>query len=107
MLRNCLFALAVLLGSVGWSAAQPYPRPYPPRGMPRLGGTWFYEGDRNQPCYIRVGPGGSLSLTSEKGSESEGHVSWGGRIVADTWGSLTGDVRGGVIRWHNGTYWTR
>jgi hypothetical protein len=103
MARNSLFALLVLVGTVAWSEAQYYP----PRRPARLDGTWFYEGTRFQPCAIQMLPRGGLLLTNEKGEQARGHIAWGGRVVADDWGSLVGEVRGNVINWSNGTYWTR
>jgi hypothetical protein len=115
MLRNCLFALVVVL-TAGWGVEpQPVLGQFPPPrgpgripGMPGvLEGRWFFQGDPWAPCFIRVGPGGRLQLTNERGDTAGGHISWGGQIVAHGWGGLVGDVRRGMIRWHNGSIWTR
>jgi hypothetical protein len=115
MLRNSLFALVVML-TAGWCVEpQPVLGQFPPprgpvriQGMPGvLEGRWFYQGDPWAPCFIRVGPRGRLRLTNEWGETVDGYINWGGQIVAVGWGGLVGDVRRGVIRWQNGTFWTR
>lgn len=105
MLRNSVFALVILFGGVALSEGQYYPRPA--RRVGALQGVWFYEGDRRQPCSIREDGGGGILLTNENGEVAQGHQEWGGRVIADDWDGLVGDFRGNVIRWHNGTYWTR
>jgi hypothetical protein len=77
-----------------------------------LGGVWFYAGDPNAPCSAQVLParGGKARflLTNERGERSEGCLGgWGTGIIAEDWGGLFGEIRGGAIYWRNGTVWTR
>ena len=107
MWRYGAVALFLITGSLNYSPGQTVPDSIRPGDVSGLQGTWYYQGDRGLPCHIDVGPGGRLSLMNENGSESEGRILWRGRIVADTWGNLQGDVRGNAIYWHNGTFWRR
>ena len=109
MVRTSVFALLVLVGLAGLSWANPNDwAPTPPQAY-ALQGRWYEEGNPNLPCFIQVMPTErGLVFTNEKGEQSYGRFLWyGNRIVAHDWGNLAGQVNGRVIRWANGTYWTR
>lgn len=76
---------------------------------PRLGGTWFANGDRSRPCSIRQTQG-SLALQNEAGQTANGNftrrhdinTNWNGTVIS---GHVSRD--GNRIDWSNGTWWVR
>ena len=72
----------------------------------RLEGTWYLNGERDQPCEI-VSTRGGLEVRNERGDSSPLEYDRGS-IRARNWeGGLRGEVRGDRIEWSNGTTWTR
>ena len=109
MYRKSAFALLVLLGLTAWAQAQPGDWGPTPPAASALQGTWYNEGDPAQPTYIQVLPyERRLVITNAQGDRTPGRVLWyGNRIVAYNWGNLQGQVNGRIIRWANGSTWTR
>lgn len=76
---------------------------------PRLGGTWFANGDRSRVCSIRQAQG-SLALQNELGQTANGSLvrkrdistNWNGAVIN---GHISRD--GNRIDWSDGTYWVR
>jgi hypothetical protein len=104
-----LFLAAVLGLGVG-GAAVAYSSPDTPATDGQsvgIEGRWFMAGDPRQPCFIQLDGRGFLVLTNERGEQSRGRLLPGGRIIADDWGGLIGDVRGNEIFWRNGDRWAR
>jgi hypothetical protein len=112
MFRIAILATALAAGAAAAFPAQPYPgyTPQPAPAAADLDGQWFMSGDPFQPTYIQSfrDPFGTyLVLTNERGERSLGRLLPGGRIIADGWGQLVGDVRGNRILWRNGSDWIR
>jgi hypothetical protein len=127
MIRNSILALAVVLGTAGWSWAQlPSISPPPVNLMPgrmqsvrlqpqpkgsQLQGTWYVNGNPNQPALFEITPRGTrirdALLTNPSGMQSQATIYWRGHtIVAPAYG-LRGRFNNNTIRWSNGTTWTR
>lgn len=77
------------------------------RASHRLAGDWFVGGDAAKRCTIESSPRG-LVVTNELGEKSKLNATGMGEVVAVDWaGGLRGRVRGELILWRNGTWWTR
>jgi hypothetical protein len=72
----------------------------------RLEGTWYLNGERDQPCEI-VSTRGGLEVRNERGDSSPLVYDRGSIRARDWEGGLRGEVRGDRIEWANGTTWTR
>jgi hypothetical protein len=114
MFQKGVIALLLVLGAAAWSPAQPYrwtgPGRPPRRPAPELQGRWYFAGDPDQPCYIDVDPDGRhVTITNERGDETEGRIIGRGRIFAPGWGrrGLEGTVEGDTLYWSNGSEWIR
>jgi hypothetical protein len=78
-----------------------------------LSGTWYMNGDPNQPCEIRQRwPDRRALFINERGESAWGTVN-GNRIWVPDWvgydnrRGLEGSVRGNRIVWYNGSSWVR
>jgi hypothetical protein len=80
--------------------------------VPNLNGTWYLNGDEEQPCEIRQRrPDGRALFINENGSRAWGTVR-GDRVWIPDWtdgesNGLRGRIRGNRIIWPNGTFWSR
>ena len=72
----------------------------------RLEGTWYLNGERDQPCEI-VSTRGRFEARNERGDSSPLTYDRGSIRARDWEGGLRGEVRGERIEWANGTTWTR
>jgi hypothetical protein len=72
----------------------------------RLEGTWYLNGERDQPCEI-VSTRGGLEVRNERGDSSPLVYDRGSIRARDWEGGLRGEVRGDRIEWSTGTTWTR
>jgi hypothetical protein len=109
--------LALAFAVPGFAQAQRY-WPWgdrPPRErrlVPRIGGTWYMNGDDDAPCQIiQRGSGRHALFINENGSRARGTVR-GGRVFIPDWSDgesqgLVGRIRGNRIIWPNGTFWSR
>lgn len=102
-----LFSLCLVFLLADAAAAQPRRDPW----RPSIYGTWYMSGDPYQPCRVERGTGYQPIFVNERGEWAYGIVS-GDRIRVPDWddpaaGGLFGRIRGNMILWSNGTYWTR
>jgi hypothetical protein len=80
--------------------------------IPDLNGTWYMNGNEDQPCLIRERPDGRALFTNENGTQARGEVR-GYRVYIPDWSpgdniqGLEGRIRGDQIVWPNGSYWSR
>jgi hypothetical protein len=81
--------------------------------VPDLSGTWYMNGDPNQPCEVRQRwPERRALFINERGESAWGTID-GDRIWVPDWvgydnrRGLEGSFRGDRIVWHNGSSWTR
>lgn len=99
----------------GIASAQPPGQPYVPPGPPTplvspVDGRWYFRGDPRYPCFVetitgRDGP--RLLFTNEKGSEAIGFLSPDGRQVTIPSWNDSARLRGNMLIWQNGDYWSR
>jgi len=80
---------------------------------PDLSGTWFMNGDPNQPCQVRQRwPERRALFINERGESAWGTID-GDRIWVPDWigkdnrRGLEGTVRRDQIDWGNGSSWSR
>lgn len=107
-MKASLIALAVVGTLASWN-----PTPSRAGTLPDISGTWFANGDSFKRCRIEQS-GSSLTLRNEDGWTATGSFVNPSEITT-TWGSfgsrttITGRISGDLmmIRWSNGTYWTR
>ena len=97
--------------------AQAQERPYSPAQVaqyrvPDLNGTWYMNGDPNQPCEVRQRWGDRRALfINERGESAWGTIN-GDRIWVPDWEGynhrpgLEGSFRGDQIVWFNGSFWS-
>ncbi len=110
-LSTGLFIIAsVALVSVAQAQRWPYDWREP---MSDLGGTWYMNGEPDQPCRIvQRAPDGTAEFINEHGSRAWGTVR-GDRVWIPSWSDgfgnrgLRGRVRGDRIVWPDGGYWSR
>jgi hypothetical protein len=110
MIRSTILAVVLGVGAGTTATADDSPFPPPPPRVPQpvgVEGRWLMSGDPRQPCFIEADGRGFLVLTNEKGEQSRGRLLPGGRVMADDWGALIGDLRGDEIFWRNGDRWAR
>jgi len=81
--------------------------------VPDLSGTWYMNGDPNQPCEVRQRwPEPRALFINERGESAWGTID-GDRIWVPDWvgynnrRGLEGSFRGDSIVWYNGSSWTR
>jgi titin len=78
--------------------------------MPRLGGSWSYNGQTTQ--VVQPANGTALTFINEAGESSAGLIQDATHIVATGWGNLAGTLvaltNGQIeIQWANGTAWVK
>jgi hypothetical protein len=86
-----------------------------PKGLSGLLGTWYLEGDRNRPCYIRqTGDSGRLLLIDQDGMKGNGDPDQGGTRLRVDGGWRPGSEErfgavfgGNTIIWDNKDVWRR
>jgi hypothetical protein len=87
--------------------------------LPNISGTWYAQGDAAKRCHIEQS-GLDVSFTNEIGSHAHGKFTdpstlsaswpdWHNSAGVGPRTTYTGTIGSGlsVIRWSNGTYWTR
>jgi hypothetical protein len=97
-----------------WDRDRYYPPPVEVRSrVPDLSGTWYMNGDPNQPCEVRQRwPERRALFINERGESAWGTID-GDRIWVPDWigynnrRGLEGSFRGDRIVWYNGSSWTR
>jgi hypothetical protein len=99
----------LLLGFVGTAAAQRRWDWGPPPPAD-LSGTWYFNGDPNQPCQIIQRGPDRATVINERGSAARAFIR-GDRLHVPEWSDgytqgLTGRIRGDRILWP-GSYWSR
>ncbi len=105
--------LALLCFATVPALAQP-PRPDPPPvpAVPNISGTWYMNGNPDQPCDITQHRGGTRAeFINEHGSHAWGTVypdavwipDWTDGVHQGLWGT----IRRNRIVWPNGSYWSR
>jgi hypothetical protein len=110
-LYAALGVMALGLATVRPPPAQAQP-PYGPPPMRAIDGTWYMNGNPDQPCEIQPRPDGSALFINEHGSQAWGSLR-GNRVFIPDWSDgngsqgLRGTIRGNRIVWPNGTYWSR
>jgi hypothetical protein len=111
MFRNWVLAGIVSAVTATGLAAFPFPPRMPVRPAPApIEGLWFFRGDRFQPASVRSIPtpqGPQLLFTNERGSPAMGwFMPDGRRVFVPAW-NTTATVRGPILRWANGDFWSR
>jgi hypothetical protein len=116
-----ILALALpLIAIVGSAQAQPpwYRHDYRPppfwraerNQVANLDGTWFFNGDPNQPAHIyQRWPDDRALFVNEKGSEAWGYIR-GNQVWIPDWNNgqgQSGTVVGDRIDWPGGSFWSR
>ena len=81
--------------------------------LPNLNGTWYMNGDEFSPCrIIQRRQDGRAEFINENGDRARGIVQ-GDSVFIPEWNDgtrrsgLSGRIRGDMIIWPNGTYWSR
>jgi hypothetical protein len=81
--------------------------------IPNLNGIWYMHDDENLPCrIIQRRPDGRAEFINEHGQAAWGEISRD-RVFIPDWNDgegsdgLEGRIRGNMIIWPNGTFWSR
>jgi hypothetical protein len=103
----------LLLTFVVPSNAQPWIGNQPRYRIPNLNGIWYMNDDENLPCRIvQRRPDGRAEFINEHGQRAGGMI-YRDRVFIPAWNDgegsdgLEGRIRGDMIIWPNGTYWSR
>jgi hypothetical protein len=80
--------------------------------IPNLNGVWFMNGNEDLPCRIvQRRPDGRAEFINEHGQRARGEV-YRDRVFIPDWNDgegsdgLEGRIRGDLIIWPNGSYWS-